>query len=220
MAADPTQLPLPFTEAEEDDEEAAFQERLARVLDEAGPYGRGGTTPHAGAPKAPRPPSPAGLVFAFGSNMDLAQMTQRVPGSDPVMRGKLHNYRFRFTGYSRSWGGSVATVEPLIGHFVPGVLYRVPEGGVDALDGFEGAPFMYRRRRVAVEVPGGSTLDAWVYQHTERSREFAPPSKLYLSAILDGAAHHGVTAAHVKAAARRAHAEYLKLPPAPKKEAR
>jgi len=165
------------------------------------------------------PPSPLALVFAYGSNLLAEQMRSRVPGSAPLGAAVLRHHRLDFVGWSDAWKGGVATVSPQDASRggaeevpppedkvsqVHGLVWRVPVGGLDRLDRFEGHGVVYNRTRHVVEIAGGSVL-AWCYQH--RRPDLAPPSKAYVRTILDGAAGFNLPEAHkahVKAAAHRA----------------
>jgi len=62
----------------------------------------------------------------------------------------LPNFRLAFGGWSERWGGAVATIVEAERGKVPGVLYRVDAEGLDALDRFEGYPWIYERTLVRV----------------------------------------------------------------------
>jgi hypothetical protein len=80
------------------------------------------------------------LYFAYGSNLDHAQMRHRCPGAVRVARATMSGYRLAFTGYSRTWQGPVATIIPEPGALVEGVLYRLAPGELRVLDRYEGHP--------------------------------------------------------------------------------
>ena len=158
---------------------------------------------------APRRVSASCLVFAYGSNLDPRQMERRVPRASPVGVAELRHFTLEFVGESRSWGGGVATVVPVLSDVVPGddvpvvpgLVWRLPIGGLELLDGYEGFPHVYGRelRQLAV---GSSSVLAWVYAHTNPLHN--PASRAYLDAIRDGAAQFRVSARHLKPAQRRA----------------
>lgn len=166
-------------------------------------------------PRALLNPSKPALLFAYGSNLDARQMAHRVPGSSPVGVAVLLHHRLDFVGWSLTWDGGVATVTPVdcdpdLGRVPPelvrvprveGLLWRLPEGGLDAMDSFEGHPTVYERTRMVLDMPGGTVL-GWVYRH--RRPILAPPSKAYREAILGGAAAFRVGTAQVREAEKRA----------------
>jgi hypothetical protein len=81
------------------------------------------------------------LYFAYGSNMDYAQMRQRCPSARFVGVTKLPDHRLAFSRKSRNRGCGVADVIGTTGHDVRGVVYEVndPED-VRRLDRCEGVP--------------------------------------------------------------------------------
>lgn len=129
------------------------------------------------------------LYFAYGSNMNEAQMQSRVPGSRKVDVGWLLDHEFLYSGYSRTWGGAVANVRRKTGHAVFGVLYSLPPGGIDSLDRFEGYPHAYQRRRVTIQDSRGARRPALLY-FKRSARAEVEPSPEYVRLITDAYRHH------------------------------
>ena len=50
------------------------------------------------------------LYFAYGSNLDEAQMRARCPGARRVARAVLPHHALHFGNWSERWQGSVASV--------------------------------------------------------------------------------------------------------------
>jgi len=126
------------------------------------------------------------LYFAYGSNLNRAQMAARCPLVQPVGPLVLKDYRLKFAGEgSRWWGpGGVATVAPSPGSIVHGALYRLGIGEDGALDRYEGiATGRYRRVEDLVIVDGEAVL---VYVGTELLGAENPPSARYLETIRQG----------------------------------
>lgn len=121
------------------------------------------------------------LVFAFGSNLDLQQMQRRCGVVDVVGVALLPGHRLAFGGYSRTWGGAVATVVPARGGLVPGVLYRLDREALGLLDAHEGAPHAYRREQVRVfaATRRWRKADAYLLNGADGGR----PSRAYLDTI-------------------------------------
>jgi gamma-glutamylcyclotransferase (GGCT)/AIG2-like uncharacterized protein YtfP len=105
------------------------------------------------------------------------------------------NYRSR-----RKWGA--ANVVREAGNVVHGVLLTTDEIGLATIDRKEGTPTYYARTLEKIDV-GGSLLDAWVYQVTDRWLQPPPvwPSREYLNLILAGARAHDLPADYVSALA-------------------
>lgn len=97
---------------------------------------------------------------------------------------RLRNYSIGFTYYSRARKGGVADILYSPGHVVEGVLYEVPD--FMRLDMREGAPFIYIRKRVPVQINGVKKW-AYTYEVREKAKQFVPPSRDYAEIILKGA---------------------------------
>ena len=121
--------------------------------------------------------------FAYGSNLCVTQMARRCPGAADPRPAVLadHDWLINERG--------VATVEPFTGSTVHGVLWRVTDHDLAALDNAEGVPVRYRRHRLTVHTETGQT-PAWVY--VDPRVEPGPPRPGYLERVIDGAAHHGL----------------------------
>jgi gamma-glutamylcyclotransferase (GGCT)/AIG2-like uncharacterized protein YtfP len=114
------------------------------------------------------------LYFAFGSNMDTAQMRQRCPSAQVVASALLPRHRLVFNGFSRAWGGAVASVVRDPTCDVPGVLYDLDADDVARLDAFEGHPWVYARCARRVRLSDGAQKRAQVYIHTQPERVGRP----------------------------------------------
>ena len=113
------------------------------------------------------------MYFAYGSNLDGRQMRARCASAEPEARAVLPNHALAFGGFSRRWGGAVATIVPADGAQVEGLLYRLPPTDLLTLDRYEGCPVAYlrlakmvtdehgRRRRAQVYVQPGGGLGLW-----------------------------------------------------------
>ena len=142
------------------------------------------------------------LYFAYGSNLDPAQMRRRCPHAAPLGKGVLRGYRLAFGGHSRAWGGPVATVVKEPDDWVEGVLYALPRAELALLDRFEGATehgapverraqggstarkassFAYRRKLLLVTDETGRRRRAYVY--VLPVAEEAPPAPDYLGVL-------------------------------------
>jgi hypothetical protein len=131
--------------------------------------------------RRPAPSEPV-LYFAYGSNLDWAQMRRRCPTAAPLGPAALDGWRLAFGGHSRTWGGSVATIVPSRYERVDGLLYELPRAELGALDLFEGHPGCYRRRPMPVGVrPDGQRRLAHTYV-LPVVRE-APPALAYFTVL-------------------------------------
>lgn len=83
----------------------------------------------------------------------------------------------------------VATVEPLAGNQVHGVLWQISDGDLATLDSAEGVPVRYRRDKLTVHTDDGPR-PAWIY--IDHRVTPGPPRPGYLPTIIDGAQQHGL----------------------------
>ena len=130
------------------------------------------------------------LYFAYGSNMDPIQFSQRCPGSVFVGTAVLQDHLWYITG------GGVASVKPYAGRNVFGTLARLTAEDETQLDRFEGVHRgLYRREFHIVEVANGGSVKALVYMSNDDG--FGTPRAGYLERVLVGASHHGLPAAAI-----------------------
>lgn len=129
------------------------------------------------------------LYFAYGSNMDPAQMRGRAPGARALGAARLAGWRLTFTRDSPGWGGGVGHIERAPEDEVWGVLWEVTQADVDALDEYEGVPIGAYVRETVTVAHGGRDLNALIYLAIPRG--YKKPSQRYVSALVRGAeAHH------------------------------
>ena len=140
------------------------------------------------------------FYFAYGSNLDVQQMTRRCPGATVVGLGELRDHRLTFPLTSHDWDGGVASVAVAHGESVWGVIYELSDADLASLDHYEGCVGpgnqhnVYDRETISVQLvraDDGSfprRLRAWIY--LARPSNPSRPSRRYLDAILAGARHH------------------------------
>lgn len=133
--------------------------------------------------------------FAYASNMSRPQVEQRAgpPAEEKIAR--LDNYELNFDKLARG-GTGTANIVPAEGQVVYGVLYRITEQQVKALDRFEGVPEHYRRSQITVVDEQGHKVSAQVYL-ARKVRKGLKPDRLYLQRILQGAEEHRLPAAYL-----------------------
>src|SRR5580692_3420438 len=110
--------------------------------------------------------------FAYGSNMNRAQMLSRTGKILEEHNASLPNYEVRFNKKVRG-GTAGANIQPSPGKTVHGVLYKVEEGALRTLDRYEGVPEHYRRIEVQVTPDGGQPVPAQVYIASKSKRDCA-----------------------------------------------
>ena len=125
--------------------------------------------------------------FAYGSNMDPAQMAERCPGARLLGPARLDGWRLTFDRYSKKWKGYVADVVPAPSTATWGVLWEVTAAHLKTLDRCEGvANGAYRREDVMVRAGDGSLAGAVAYVVCKPGPP-GPPSPAYLEHLPRGA---------------------------------
>jgi len=95
------------------------------------------------------------LYFAYGSNMDPVQMSERCPGGAALGAARLDGWRLTFTRDSPAWGGGVGHIERAPEDVVWGVLWDLTTEHLNALDEYEGVELgAYVRDRCSVAFEG------------------------------------------------------------------
>jgi phage replication-related protein YjqB (UPF0714/DUF867 family) len=129
------------------------------------------------------------IYFAYGSNLCVQQMARRCPEASDPRPATLadHDWLINQRG--------VATVEPFPGSRVHGVLWRVSDRDLAALDSAEGVPVRYRRDQLTVHTADGSS-PAWVY--IDHRVQPGAPRDGYLERIIGAAVQHRLPPAWIE----------------------
>jgi gamma-glutamylcyclotransferase (GGCT)/AIG2-like uncharacterized protein YtfP len=140
---------------------------------------------------------PSVWYFAYASNMRRAQMKQRAGDWEEEKVARVDNYELNFDKVARS-GTGTGNLVLAEGKAVYGVLYRLQEQQLRALDRFEGVPEHYRRTEVSVVDDEGHKINAQVYL-ARKVRKGLKPDRLYLKGIIEGAEEHNLPADYIAA---------------------
>lgn len=127
------------------------------------------------------------LYIAYGSNLNLTQMSKRCPTARAIGTAMLKDWRLTFR--------RVATIEPCSGAETPVGVWRITPEDELALDRYEGFPTLYRKENVEVEVRG-EKLQVMVYIMNEGAPNLPTPS--YYKTIADGYADVGLDSIFLK----------------------
>lgn len=128
------------------------------------------------------------LYVAYGSNMNLEQMSHRCPKAKVVGIGILKDYKLTFRGRYKG----VANIEPCKDKAVPIVLWEITEECERALDLYEGYPNFYIKKDIEVTV-GDESKTAMVYVMTkEYTNLVAAPTEYYFNVIARGYSDNGI----------------------------
>ena len=134
--------------------------------------------------------------FAYASNMNRAQVKQRAGAPAEEKLARLDNYELNFDKVARG-GTGTANIVPAEGQTVYGVLYRLTEQQLKALDRFEGVPVHYRRSQTTVVDAEGSRVNAQLYL-ARKVRKGLKPDRLYLQGIIQGAEEHALPPEYIE----------------------
>jgi len=135
------------------------------------------------------------FYFAYGPQMERAQMKCLCKGSRFVSAARLHDYQLSFPRRSDRWGGGVAGLKPYPGKVVEGVLYEVSEEDQKILDLAEDYPRSSIRKLVTVENFSGEKIKASI--HFVLGTGDYPPSRRYMEKLISGAEEHNLSDSYV-----------------------
>ena len=131
------------------------------------------------------------FYFAYGSNMDEAQMASRCPGAEVCGRASLPGYRFVINDRG------VATLLACTGAWTPGLLWRINEEHEHSLDDYEGyAAGCYDKCMRVVREARGCEHTALVYI-APLAFPLGAPRDGYLERIVKAAKAHNLPKSHV-----------------------
>ncbi|MBT8429123.1 MAG: gamma-glutamylcyclotransferase [Gammaproteobacteria bacterium] len=128
--------------------------------------------------------------FAYGSNMSVPRLRQRVPSALVLDVAVLHGHRLAFHKAGRD--GSAKCDIAVTGHqadAVHGVLYTLDPKHKAFLDQAEGLGMGYELKSVDVKRGDGATLVAFTYFATRIDPQLRPYS-WYLRHVIRGAKEH------------------------------
>lgn len=127
------------------------------------------------------------LYFAYGSNLNAAQMKKRCPTSKKFSAAVLHGWKLTERLY--------ADIEKDENECVNGALYFITEDDLESLDIYEGFPEVYGRELVIVSDNEGCLRRAWTYTVTEKYKNIRAHesySEKYRQTCSEGAEHWGI----------------------------
>ena len=146
------------------------------------------------------------LYFAYGSNLDWAQMKHRCPSAKFVCRAKLPTHRLAFTIKDAERDCGVADVLPDKSKDAWGVVYELPSKEVKDLDKDEDFSSArpndqneYTREDHYVWREGDVTRQLLVALYRGHPQLDPPlPSNDYKELIIDGARHWNLPAEYIR----------------------
>jgi gamma-glutamylcyclotransferase (GGCT)/AIG2-like uncharacterized protein YtfP len=136
--------------------------------------------------------------FAYGSNMAAGLMAEQCPDHRCIGRASLTDYRLAFTRRSVRTRTGVADIVPAPDEMVWGMLYKIDDYGLAAIDYKEGNGWAYRRVTLQVRLEAdGSQCDAVTYTVIRKEPTEVPPSSEYLGKIIASARARGLPLSYV-----------------------
>lgn len=121
------------------------------------------------------------LYIAYGSNLNVDQMSRRCPTARIYGSGFLNNWELIYRG---SKTGAYATIRRKKGSMVPIVVWEIEKADERNLDIYEGYPTFYFKQSVMASLPQGKKK-AMVYIMDAR-RLPGRPSQKYIDTIHEG----------------------------------
>ena len=134
------------------------------------------------------------LYFAYGSNINLDQMSYRCPDASVMGPVTLEGWELLFRR------GGFATIAPKEGEKVTGLLWSITQSCERSLDRYEGYPQFYDKRMVTVRDSEGRSLSVMAYIMDDRFREPMLPTESYYNGILEGYQQNGLPVSALKKA--------------------
>jgi len=140
-------------------------------------------------------PSNSAWYFAYGSNLSVDQMRDRVGEWHLSRRALVRNYKLVFNVYSKKWQGNTANLQAT-GKFedvVYGVVYQLTQEQLAELQASERVPAV----DIRVELEDGNEIShAKTFIGGKTNPEREPPAA-YRKAMEAGLTDHGYDKSHV-----------------------
>lgn len=138
-------------------------------------------------------------MFAYGSNLAIRRIEERVGPVAVVATGRLERHALRFHKSGRDGSGKAdafATGNP--GDVIYGVVYEMSAGAKGKLDRFEGLGTDYLEKDVTISTENGDIVATAYVAHPARIDAAVEPFDWYLRLVLDGARQHRLPHAYVE----------------------
>ena len=136
--------------------------------------------------------------FAYGSNMSLARLRQRVPGARLVGRFFLDRHALRFHKAGLDCSAKCDAFYTGMNDRIYGVLFDIPSSEKPALDRAEGLGVGYGEKVVQLQNEQGESIEAITYFALQID-ESLKPFHWYLNHLLVGAREAGLPSDYIKA---------------------
>lgn len=125
--------------------------------------------------------------LAYGSNLNLTQMSKRCPSAVPVGRLILKDYRLAYKGEADDY--AYLTIEKCEGAFVPLGIFELSFFDILSLDAYEGYPMFYSKHYLPIKI-GDKIKKALIYV-MNKNFDYHLPSLNYINICLEGYRNFG-----------------------------
>jgi cation transport regulator ChaC len=136
--------------------------------------------------------------FAYASNMAPNVITQLCPRHSYLGVAYLADHRLALTRRSMKTRTGVADIVQAAGEMVWGVLYRIDDNELTAIDRKEGHDWAYKRVMLPVRLEGGPERAAVTYTVRSKEPTQVPPSRQYLDLVIAAARERGLPGPYIE----------------------
>jgi gamma-glutamylcyclotransferase len=138
--------------------------------------------------------------FAYGSNMSLPRLRERVPSAERIGVFTLSEHSLRFHKVSKKDGSGKcdAFFTENSKDYIVGALFEISGNEKEALDKAEGLGYGYLDKEVTVSDVQGNSFEAVTYYATNTAPSLLPYS-WYLFHVIYGAKETGVPSDYLEA---------------------
>lgn len=120
--------------------------------------------------------------LAYGSNLNLNQMSYRCPSARPIGKINLKDYRLVYKGRADDY--AYLTIEKCEGAIVPLGVFEVSYFDILSLDTYEGYPTFYSKCYIPIKI-GDKTKKALIYV-MNKNFDYHLPRLEYIETCLEG----------------------------------
>lgn len=134
------------------------------------------------------------FYIAYGSNLNIEQMSWRCPTASIRGKGMLKDWTLIFRSMR---GPAYATIQKETGSSVPVVVWEIDRRSEFSLDRYEGYPSFYYKEDIEVTMDNGEVIMGMAYIMNQRTIP-GTPSKSYVKTILDGYLDNGLDLSYLE----------------------
>ena len=142
------------------------------------------------------------FYFAYGSNMSVRRLKERLPIASPIDVAHLYAHELRFHKTGRDGSGKCdAHKTGDSQHAVIGIVYEISQADILILDKIEGLGVGYERKTVSLSSQSMGSITAFTYYAT-RTDSSLLPFHWYKHHVLVGAREHNLPSAYIEEISR------------------